>query len=163
MKNYTDGYSFLGEAFINFVTALAVYEMFPNETSASLTTFANLFRNNAYIADVYSYFEIANLISKVRKDQQTKKKSSKQLASSFKGLIGMMFVQHGNSKMIDIMKFVNNIIIPNNKVDFTGKEAINSITDIGIMWFGLACVMFGWLLCYTMIVLDPITTCKISL
>ena len=159
MKSYTDGYSFLGEAFINFVTALAVHEMFPNETSSALTNFANIFRNNVYISDVCDTFELSDLITKVRKDQQTKKKVSKQRAASFKGLIGMMLVKNGNDKILDIMKFVNKTVIPTNPIDFTGKEANDSINKIILCFI---CTLFGWISGYITFTLCQITICKFN-
>lgn len=151
MMSYSDGYSFVGEAFVNFVTAIAAYEMFPNSTSSELTTFANVFRNNIYIADVYSNTKFAQYLTKTKKDQTTSpKKTAKQLAASFKGLVGMLYKENGMAKMIDIMKFVNEELVPNNIVDFTGKDNSDSILNAFII---VISTMFGWISCYITMVL----------
>lgn len=146
MLGYSDGHSFVGEAFVNFVTAIAVYEMFPNETSSELTTYANLFRNNNYIADMYSNTKFAKYLTKTKKDQNIgPKKTAKQLAGSFKGLIGMLYKENGIGKMIDIMKYVNEELIPNNIVDFTGKENSNTLINSFLITIS---TLVGWLSCY---------------
>jgi len=145
MKSHSDGYSFIGEAFINFVTALAVYEMFPNETSSSLITFANIYRNNKYISDMLSSKGMAQYITKMKKSQLTRTKFQRQSATSFKGLIGVLYAENGNSKLTEIMSYVNDFLIPNNKIDFTGTEVKD--TMLNVYWV-IFFTTFGWLSCY---------------
>lgn len=145
MKSHSDGYSFIGEAFINFVTALAVYEMFPNETSSTLINFANLYRNNKYISDMASSKGMTQYITKIKKSQLTRTKFQRQSATSFKGLIGVLYAENGNSKLTEIMSYVNNCLIPNNKIDFTGTEVKDTLLNA---YWVIFFTTFGWMSCY---------------
>lgn len=145
MKSHSDGYSFIGEAFINFVTALAVYEMYPNETSSALVEFANIYRNNKYISDMASAKRMSQYITKIKKTQLTRVKFQRQSATSFKGLIGILYAENGNSKLPEIMSYVNDCIIPNNKVDFTGTEVKETLLNV---YWVIFFTTFGWLSCY---------------
>ena len=145
MKSHSDGYSFIGEAFINFVTALAVYDMYPNETSSNLVTFANLYRNNEYISDMTTVLGMNQYLTKIKKSQLTRSKFQRQSACSFKGLIGVLYAENGNAKLTEIMKYVNKCIIPSNEIDFTGTEAKETL--LSIYWI-IFFTTFGWLSCY---------------
>lgn len=145
MKSNSDGYSFIGEAFVNFVTALAVYEMFPNETSSTLINFANLYRNNKYISDISTTMGMNQYITKMKKVQLSRSKFERQSASSFKGLVGVMYAENGNSKLTEIMEFVNNCLVPNNKIDFTGTEVPDVLSNVFLI---VSCTAFGWFSCF---------------
>lgn len=148
MKSHSDGYSFIGEAFINFVTALVVYDMFPNETSATLVDFANLYRNNKYISDIASSKRMSQYITKMKKSQLTREKFQRQSATSFKGLIGVLYAENGKNKLHEIMSYVNDCLIPNNKIDFTGTEVKDTLLNVyWVVFF----TTFGWLSCYVSI------------
>lgn len=145
MKSHSDGYSFIGEAFINFVSALAVYEMFPNETSSNLINFANEYRNNKYISEMASTKGLSQYITKLKKSQLTRSKCQRQSATAFKGLIGVLYAENGNSKLPEIMRYVNDFLIPENKIDFKGTEVKECLLSLyWVVFF----TTFGWLSCY---------------
>jgi hypothetical protein len=138
MKSHSDGYSFIGEAFINFVTALVVYDMFPNETSSTLVVLANMYRNNEYISNIATENRMTQYLTKMKKTQMPFEKLKRQSACAFKGLIGVLYAENGISKMIDILQYVNKCIVPNNQIDFTGKEAVDTLLQITIFVIGLS-------------------------
>jgi hypothetical protein len=145
MKSHSDGYSFIGEAFINFVTALVVYDMFPNETSSELVEFANIYRNNKYISDISSSLRMSQYITKTKKSQLTRTKFQRQSATSFKGLIGVLYAENGKEKLPEIMSYVNDCLIPHNKIDFTGTEVKDTLLSVyWVVFF----TTFGWVSCY---------------
>ena len=145
MKSHSDGYSFIGEAFINFVTALVVYDMFPNETSSTLIDFANIYRNNKYISDIASSMRMSQYITKTKKSELTRTKFQRQSASSFKGLIGILYAENGKAKLPEIMAYVNNCLIPHNKIDFTGIEVKETL--LSVYWIVFFTTL-GWVSCY---------------
>lgn len=160
MKNYGDGYSFIGDAFINFVTALVAFETFPNESSSTLSTFATIFRNNEYLANIHTSASFSQYITKTKKSTLSNRQSYRQLAGSFKGLIGLLYKENGAENMIDLMSFVNNEIIPRTMFDFTGKE---TRTLLRMSLIAVAGFFIGWITCYLTIVnhIPVIPACEI--
>ena len=152
MKNYTDGYSFVGDAFIHFVAALAVYEMFPDESSSSLTNLATSFRNNNNLADIYTKVDMSPYISKVKKSNIMKRQSNRQLAGSFKGLVGMLYKENGIDNMFNILRFVNNEIVPYHTLLFNKKADVISLATI------ILSTLFGWISCYITLTLYHISS-----
>lgn len=162
MKHYGDGYSFVGEAFINFVTALIAFETFPNESSSTLSTFATIFRNNEYLANIHTSDIFSPYITKTKKSTNSKRQSYRQQAGSFKGLIGLLYKENGAKKMIDLMYFVNKEIVPKTIFDFTGKEVP---TQLRASIIAVSSFFIGWITCYltTMIYIPIIPACEIYL
>lgn len=157
MLSSSDGYSFIGEAFIHFVTALSVYDMFPTETSANLANYANIIKGNYHICKTSDSIGLAKNMTKLRKVQRSYKQFCKDGATSYKGLIGCLYSQNGSEKIIDIMRFVNKTLITNNIIDFTGKDASNALFDITIC---IVSTVIGWMTCYVTLISMPNTCFK---
>jgi hypothetical protein len=162
MKHYGNGYSFIGDAFINFVTALVVFDMFPNESSSTLSTFATIFRNNEYLANINTSASFTQYLTKSKKSTLSNHQLNRQIAGSFKGLIGLLYKENGAEKMIDLMSFVNNEIVPSTIFDFTGKE-INTLLRMSVI--AIASFFIGWTMCYLTIMnhipIPSIPACEI--
>jgi hypothetical protein len=152
MLSGADGFSFIGEAFINFVTALIVYDLFPTESSSNLTNYANTLRNNEYLAIVSDKLGLSDTITKLRKVQLAPKQQTKNSAMAYKALVGNMYRDCKN--IVDIMRFVNKTVYAKNIIDFTNKEHHTITRDIFIVSVS---VVFGWITCYITLVLTPNT------
>jgi hypothetical protein len=161
MKNYGDGYSFVGDAFINFVTALVAFDTFPNESSSTLIAFATLFRNNEYLADIYTSNILSQYLTKTKKSTNSNRQSCRQRAGSFKGLIGLLYKENGAEKMIDLLCFVNNETVPKTMFDFTGKKFH---TNLYMSLVAVGGFTIGYITCYLMMAVNhQIPTCEIYL
>lgn len=157
MLSSSDGYSFVGEAFVHFVTALAVYDMFPTETSANLANYANIIKGNYHICKTSNSIGLGKNLTKLRKVQRSYKQFCKDGATAYKGLIGCIYRRNGAEKIIDIMRFVNKTLITNNIIDFTGKEASNTLREIIIC---AVSTVVGWMTCYLTLISIPNTCFK---
>lgn len=157
MLSTADGYSFVGEAFVHFVSALAVYDMFPTETSANLTNYANIIKGNCHLSKTSNALGLSKNLTKLRKVQRSYRQFCKEGAMAYKGLIGAVYRQHGPSKIIEIMRFVNKTLVTNNIVDFTGKESSNRMREITIC---VVSTVFGWMTCYLTLISLPNTCFK---
>lgn len=157
MLSSSDGYSFVGEAFIHFVTALVVYDMFPTETSANLANYANIIKGNYHICKTSNSIGLGKNVTKLRKVQRSYKQFCKDGANAYKGLIGCIYRRNGAEKIIDIMSFVNKTLVTNNIIDFTGKEASNTLREIIIC---AVSTVVGWMTCYFTLISIPNTCFK---
>lgn len=157
MLSSSDGYSFIGEAFVHFVSALVVHDMFPTETSANLTNYANIIKGNCHLSKTSHAIGLDKTLTKLRKVQRSYRQFCKEGAMAYKGLIGCLYRHHGPSKILDIMRFVNKTLVTDNIVDFSGKESSNRMREIAIC---VVSTVFGWMTCYITLISLPNTCFK---
>ena len=147
MDSYRSGYSFIGEAFINFVISLVVYHSFPEEDSTSLLARVNLLRSNYYLACVSMNSGWARYLALPSWAKHSETHRRRMIAASFKGLVGSLYEANGIEKMFEIMKFIKKTITPE-----LAPELFNTSTSIRPMVTYLSTILvstlFGWFVCY---------------
>jgi len=116
IASYADGYNFIGDAFINFVIAVAIYHKFPNKDTDTLTRYAQIYKNNKYISAVNIGSGWSKYLDKETFDHKT-------LAGSYKGLIGAIYKSNDPSRLLDIMEYLNKEIIPDSKISFNNHTS----------------------------------------
>lgn len=145
-NSYSDGYSFVGEAFINFVTALVVYDMYPDDTSSELTNYANSLRNNDYLAGVSMNMGWSRYLTKMKQTSKHHRYFKKEIASSYKGLVGSLYEDNGIDKITELMKFVKNTVTPDSTLELPDTKKHQ--THLMYLLITIFSTVFGWMVCY---------------
>lgn len=117
MRSYADGYTFMGDAIINLVVAIAMFNQFSDKDTDFLSNYANVYKSNKYISAV-------NIASGWSKYLDTEKLDCKKLAASYRGLIGAMYKTNGVSNLPHIMEYVKKNMLPDCKLSFVTREDV---------------------------------------
>ena len=127
--------SFIGDAFVNFVASILVYQEFgmyskkekviyPLCSSGTLTELVNSFKRNAFLAERTKALGWDKfLVHNQKQIQAQSKKGEKALADMLEGLIGCLYSSNGNEKIPEICEVVKNMIMPNSEYSFLQKSS----------------------------------------
>lgn len=146
MKSYEDGYSFVGDAFLYFVTALVTYYLYPHEKSNRLHYRASILRSNKFIAAT----ALTTTWAKYLASRGIHPSNIKPYSGSFRGLIGALFVEGGMPTIVPIFTFLNEVVFPEMILPFgmaqkrrMGWEGVGWMLVAGVVGWGLGWAMGG--------------------
>lgn len=147
MSSYRDGYSFVGEAFVNFVSALLVYHAFPEEDTKSLHDKVTLLRSNFHLASVSMDTGWSRYLASPKCSQSHTVQRRRMMASSFKGLVGSLYEANGITKLREVFQFVKNTIAPNMVPELFEPDTSmkQPMIYMGLVLFS---TLLGWFSCY---------------
>jgi hypothetical protein len=117
MRSYADGYTFIGDAIINLVVAIAIFDKFSHKDTDFLTTYANVYKSNKYLAAI-------SIASGWSKYLDTDKLDCKRIAASYRGLIGAMYKSNGITNLPHIMEYLKRNMLPDCKLSYVIREDV---------------------------------------
>lgn len=129
--------SFIGDAFVNFVASILVYQEFgmyskkenviyPLCSSGTLTELVNSFKRNDFLAERTKALGWDKFLIHNQKEIQAQtKKGEKALADMLEGLIGCLYSSNGNEKIPEICEVVKHILMPECEYSFLKNPSSN--------------------------------------
>lgn len=125
---YADGYNFVGDAFITFAIALAMFEKYPQSTTDRLTRLLNMYKNNRYV----------NTVSNLNGwSQYVTSADDKNIAGSFRALIGAIYKSNGPECIPKLLQYVNDTFLSKSKIKFAQPTNWYPIAISGLLGFVL--------------------------
>jgi len=151
MHSYATGLSFIGDAFINFVAAVLVYDEFGNyNTRKELVPRRLDYTNHKHLAFRTQQLGWSSFIASNSDTLSIDtKKGEKAYANMLEGLIGCLYNSNDLRQLPEILETVKNILAPDSNVSFLSRLNYDSLQFFAITFcflYSMTCMFVLYML-----------------